>query len=363
VQAEQFRVEFPVLERCAYLNTGTDGPLPRRSVEAATAELERELRNGRSGVAHFARLGQLAEELRGRLAKLLGAGLDEVALTRSTTDGINVVLSGLGLVPGDEVLTSDEEHPGLLAPLGALRERGVAVRAAPFDDVADAVQAQTKLIAVSHVSWMRGRIAAVQKLRRSGVPLLLDGAQGLGAIPVDAHALGCDFYAAAGQKWLCGPDGTGVLFVREPWIDELGVPWPNFMTLRDVERPLELLPGPGARRFDGGMVSGQLAAGALASLQLLDEAGWQWIFERARRQSERLRELLTARVELLPGGPTTLVTWQPPGVSDMEGAVALVERLEGEGVVVRAFPGRPWLRASVGAWNSDEDLERLVAAC
>jgi selenocysteine lyase/cysteine desulfurase len=363
VQAEQFRAEFPVLERCAYLNAGTDGPLPRRSVDAATAQLEHELRNGRSGAAHFGQLGRMAEELRSRLAALLGARTDEVALTHSTTDGINVVLRGLGLGPGDEVLTSDEEHTGLLAPLGALRRRGVAIRTAPFDEVADAVAAETKLIAVSHVSWMRGRIAAIEKLRRTGPPLLLDGAQALGAIPVDVHALGCDFYAAAGQKWLCGPDATGVLFVSERWIDELGVPWPNFMTLRDVEQPLGLLPASGARRFDGGMISGQLVAGALASLELLEEAGWQWIFERARRQSEQLRGLLAGRAELLPGGPTTLVSWHPPGVADTQGALAIVERLESKGVVVRAFPGRPWLRASVGAWNSDDDLERLVAAC
>lgn len=358
---QAFRSEFPVLEKVAYLNTGTDGPLPRCSTDAATAELERELRDGRSGVAYFGHLGRLAEELREALAQLLGATADEVALTRSTTDGMNVVLTGLRLASGDEVLTSNEEHAGLLAPLGSLRRRGVTIRIAPFDRVAEAVTEQTSLIAVSHVSWLSGAVMPVEELRATGVPLLLDGAQALGAIPVDVRALGCDFYAAAGQKWLCGPDGTGVLFVSEDRCEQLGVPWPNYMSLGDPTRPLDLPPRRGARRFDGGMIVGPLAAGAVASLLLLEQASWPWIFERARRQAGRLRDQLAARAEPLPGGPTTLVTWRPYGVNDAEGALAEVQRLESERIVVRSLPGKPWVRASVGAWNSDEDLDRLLA--
>jgi L-cysteine/cystine lyase len=363
VDLERFRAEFPVLAHRAYLNTGTDGPLTRRASEAARAQLEIELRDGRSGVTHFSRIGRLAEDLRTRLARLLNADLDEVALTRSTTDGINVVLAGLGLREGDEVLTSDEEHPGLLAPLGALRKKGISIRTAPFSEIAGAVGSRTRLIAVSHVSWMRGLVAPVSELRATGVPLLLDGAQALGAMPVDMRALRCDFYAAAGQKWLCGPDATGVLFVRRERIEELGIPWPSYMTLADTTRPLELVPGPGARRFDGGMIVGPLAAAAIASLEVLETAGWSWVFERARRQAQALRDRLTDKVSVLAGGPTTLVAWQPTGVSDDQGAFELVQRLEAEGVIVRAFPGKPWLRASVGAWNSDADLERLIDLC
>lgn len=347
----------------AYLNTGSDGPVPTRSVESARAQLEREAVEGRSGPAHSIALDRMAEDLRARLEGLLGAGPSSVALTGSTTDGINVVLAGLGLGANDEVLTSDEEHPGLLAPLGALRKRsGVGVRVAPFDEIANAVGEQTRLIAVSHVSWLRGALAPVEELRATGVPVLLDGAQALGAIPVDVRELGCDFYATAGQKWLCGPDRTGALYVKEQRIGDLGVPWPGFMALADVENPLDLVPAPGARRFDGGMIAGPLVAGALGSLSVLEEAGWPWIFERAAGQAAKLRERLTGEgVEVLPGGRTTLVSWRPRGVSDPSDAIGVVQRLAERGVVVRAFPGRPWVRASVGAWNSDEDLDRLLA--
>jgi L-cysteine/cystine lyase len=363
VDVERFRFEFPVFASRAYLNTGTDGPLPTRAVAAAGAQFDRELRCGRSGAEHSASHGWLVEQLRARLAALIGASADEVALTHSTTEGINIVLSGLQLQEGDEVLTSDEEHPGLLAPLGALQRRGVVVRQIPLGDIADSAGTNTRLIAVSHVSWMRGLVAPVEQLAAAGPPLLLDGAQGAGAIPVDVHALGCDFYAAAGQKWLCGPDGTGLLYVRAGRIEELGIPWPSYVTLGDTARPLERVPARGARRFDGGEVAGPVIAASLASLDVLEEAGWDWVFATSRRQAQKLRDLLADRVELIRGDATTLVTWRPPAVTNDEGALAEVQRLEAEDVIVRAFTGRPWLRASVGAWSSDADLERLVALC
>lgn len=346
-----------MLERIAYLNAGTDGPIPRRSAQAATARLEHELARGRSGTRHSVEIAALSEELRGRLAALINADADEVALTGSTTDGINVVLAGLPLGPRDEVLTSDEEHPGLLAPLAALHRRaGVDVRVAPFARLPEAVGGRTRLIAVSHVSWMSGAIAPLDALRESGVPLLVDGAQGLGAVAVDVRALGCDFYAAAGQKWLCGPDGLGVLFATESRIGELGVPWPNYATLEDPRRPLALVPKAGARRLDGGVLPGPTAAAALESIRVLEGAGWAWVFERAAEQAAKLRERLSEVSELVPGGRTTLVSWGSQRPDDA------VERLAAEGIVVRSVPGRPWVRASVGAWSSDEDLERLAAA-
>ncbi len=341
----------------AYLNAGTDGPLPARAVEAARTRFEHELREGRSGRVHWDGLDALCETTRSRLAALMGASPDEVALTRSATDAINLVLAGLTLAPGDEVLTTDEEHPGLLAPLGGFRRRtGATVRVAPFDQVADAVGDRTKLIAVSHISWMTGRRAAVEALHETGVPLLLDGAQGLGAVPVDVHALGCAFYAVAGQKWLCGPDGTGALFVGRDWIERLGMPRPGYGTLREASDPLALEPRAGARCLDTGSPFGPALAAGLAALDVLEEPGWDTVFERAGGGAQRLRhglgDLLAA-----PSAAAPLVTWR----TDSEPAEQ-VDRLAAQGVIVRAIPDRPWLRASVGAWNSEDDLERLLAA-
>jgi L-cysteine/cystine lyase len=346
-----------VLATRAYLNAGTDGPLPARSVAAARARLDHELREGRSGRVHWDGLAAISETVRGRIAALIGASPDEVALTGSATDAINLVLGGLRLQAGDEMLTTDEEHPGLLAPLAATARRtGASIRVAPFADVPNAVGKRTRLIAVSHVSWMTGRHVAVGPLRDTGIPLLLDGAQGLGAVPVDVGALGCEFYAAAGQKWLCGPDGTGTLFVSSEWIERLGVPRPGYGTIVEGSDPLALEPRRGARRFDTVSPSGPALAAALAALDVLAEPGWPAVFERAAEGADRLRTAMGERL-VVAGARAPLVTWQTD--QDPE---AQVQVLAERGVIVRAIPGRPWLRASVGAWNGDEDLDRLLAA-
>ena len=357
MNAAEFRAEFPVLERVAFLNAGTDGPVPRRAAEAAARQVEHEAEAGRAGAPHFMRVIELANGVRERLAALIGCAPEEVALTRSTTDGMNTVVAALELGPGDEVLTSDEEHPGLLAALGLARERrGVQVRVAPFGEIAAAVGPATKLVACSHVSWVSGRIADTAALAAADALVLLDGAQGLGAIPARVEELGCDFYGAAGQKWLCGPEGSGCLYVRRELAGELLAPWPSFVALADPERALELPLQDGARRFDQGP-SGPLAAWSLAALDLLGELGWDTVFERGPALATRLAEELAERgAELPERGPTTLVSWRS---EDPEGEVA---RLAAVGVVVRKLPGRGMVRASVGAWSNEDDLERLLAA-
>ena len=355
MEPADFRSEFPVLDRIAFLNAGTDGPVPRRAAEAASAQIERELVDGRAGRPHFERLMEIGTELRERLASVLGCPADAVALTRSTTDGMSTVLSALPLGSGDEVLTSDEEHPGLLAPLeAARRRRGFAVRFVPFAELAGEIGPRTRLVACSHVSWVGGKVVDTAALAASDAMVLLDGAQGLGAVPTDVAELGCDFYASAGQKWLCGPDGSGSLYVRPELAGDLMPPWPSYLSLAEPGRASELIPHAGARRFDLGF-SGPLLAWSLASLALLQEAGIDWVQERAGALAERLAGALRERGrEVAERGPSTLVSWSS---DDPEGDVA---RLSGSGVVVRWLPGRGLVRASVGAWSNEDDLERLL---
>lgn len=354
--AEAFRAEFPVLRSVSYLNAGTDGPIPRRAAEAAVTRVRAELEGGRGGAHHFAGLDELKGALRGRLAPLLGCAPEEVALTRSTTDGVNTVVSGLDLGPDDEVLTTEEEHPGLLAPLAAARRRhGFEVRAVPFAEIAGEVGPRTALVACSHVSWVSGRVVDAPALARSGARVLLDGAQGLGAVPVDVGALGCDYYAASGQKWLCGPDGSGALYVRRAHFEALAPSWPSYGSLSDPLLAEELPYRPDAARYDVGVVPGPTGAWSLAALDLFAEHGWDWIHDRAAGLATALAGRLAERgIEVAPRGRSTLVSWADP---DPEGVVA---RLAAEGIIVRQLPGRGLVRASVGAWTTEEELERLV---
>jgi selenocysteine lyase/cysteine desulfurase len=299
---------------------------------------------------------EMAAAVRSGYAELLGCSISDVALTGSTTDGVNTVLSGLDLRPGEEILTSDEEHPGVLAPLGRASHRhGVRVRVAPFTELADHVTPRTRLIACSHVSWVSGRMIDHRGLACTGVPVLLDGAQGLGAVPVDVRELGCDFYAASGQKWLCGPEGSGCLFVAQERLEDLLIPWPGYGSLADAHRPLELEPAAGAVRFDHGFPTGIRSSWTLASLEVLGQAGWSWIHERAGGLADELaRRLTELGLEVQERGRSTLVSWK---AEDPEGEVA---RLADAGFVLRNIPSFGLVRASAGAWSSEEELERLA---
>ena len=354
----RFRGEFPVFERISYLNAGTEGPVPRRAADAVQARVALEAEGGRCGRPYFDELMAMAARVRDAYAGLLGCSTSEVALTGSTTDGVNTVISGLDLKPGDEILTTEQEHPGLLAPLGRARHRhGVSVRMAPFQDLANHISAQTRLIACSHVSWVNGQVIDAEALAASGVPVLLDGAQGLGAVPVDVRRLGCDFYAASGQKWLCGPEGSGCLFVSESRMDDLLIPWPGYGSLADAHRPLDLEPAAGAARFDHGFPTGIRSTWTLEALGVLAQAGWAWIHDRARALAEALAERLGERgLDIAPRGPSTLVSWR---AEDPEAEVA---RLAEAGFAVRHIPAFGVVRASVGAWSSEEELERLAQA-
>ncbi len=354
-----FRAQFPVFERLAYLNAGTDGPVPGRAAAAAAAAIAAEAADGRGRRPAFERRLAVVESLRVGYADRLGCAVEDVALTRSTTDGINTVLAGLDFAPGEEILTTEEEHPGLLAPLAAARDRrGIDVRLVPWEELAGAVGPRTRLVACSHVSWATGRIVDAAGLRTTGVPVLLDGAQGLGAVPVDVGELGCDFYAASGQKWLCGPDGAGVLFVAAARRPEVAVAWPSYASLAEPGRPLELLLHPGGARYEAGFPAGPMADWALAALAVLGEAGWPWILDRAAGLAAAFAGRLRERgLEVAPRGHSTLVSWRP-SADDVDQAVA---DLAARGFAVRSIPAFGLLRASIGAWNSEEELDRLAA--
>jgi selenocysteine lyase/cysteine desulfurase len=354
--AAAFRAEFPVFERASYLNAGTEGPLPRRAAEAVNDRIELELTAGRCGKPYMNTVQKLAVNLRAGYARVLGCAPADVALTGSTTDGVNTIIAGLDLRPGDEIVTTDEEHPGLLAPLGrAQRVHGVTVRVVPFTEIAGALSPSTRLVACSHVSWVSGRVVDAQALAQTGVPVLLDAAQGVGAVPVDVEALGCAFYAGSGQKWLCGPEGSGCLYVRRDQLDQLTVPWPGYGSLADAKHALESPPAEDAKRLDHGFPPGLRSAWALASLGVLEDAGWEWVHRRGAELAASLADQLAERgLEVGPRGRSTLVAWKAADVD------AEVERLAAAGVVVRSIPSHSLVRASVGAWSSEEELAELV---
>lgn len=291
---------------------------------------------------------ELRERIRRGIAAVLGTSAELVALTDSTTRGCQIVLAGLGLSADDEIVTTDEEHFGLIGPLHASGAR-VVVAEADEEALLAAVTPRTRLVAVSHILWTTGRRLDLARLRQPDGPLLLvDGAQSAGAIPVDLA--GADFYTVSAQKWLCAPDQSGALFVRDP--ERLRVALPSMFAQLSHTADGSFVPAEGARRFDSGWTGGPLLAGLEAALGVHPE----WRYEGAAAAAARCRELLEPLAEVVsPAGHSTLVSFRPPG-----DPAELVSTLGERGVIVREVPGRNLVRASCGWWTSDEDLQRLV---
>ena len=348
------RAQFPVLRAKAYLNAGTCGPLPETAVHAAGGSFRAAADEGRS-TPRFERLIEVRTLVRAAYAQRLRALPEDVALTTSTSDGVARVVAGLRLGAGDEIITSDSEHPALYGPLIGARKRGATVRAVPLADVRDAVGPSTTLVACQHVDWTTG--AVVPNLSDVKPPVLLDGAQGIGAIDVNVAALGCDFYAGAGQKWLCGAEGTGMLWVSPLWRERLEPVTPGYFNLAEPNAGLDTDVWPDARAYDAPNVPLESWEVALAAHEVLAAFGWPELHARATGMAAKFADDLRERGRtVLPRGDTTLVTWEMPDAED------LPKRLAEQGIMIRNLPGTPYVRASIGAWNDESDLERLLAA-
>jgi L-cysteine/cystine lyase len=358
VNFDEARAQFPVLERIAYLNAGSMGPLARQTIEAMIARGQLDLKKGRGGSGYIDEMRTLRERVRAGLAGVVGVPPENMALTTSTTEGCNIVLAGLRLGPDDEVVTTDTEHFGLLGPLRAsgARVRVARIRQLPpeqaFETILAEVGPQTRLLALSHVSWQTGNVLPVEELQtEADVPLLVDGAQTAGAIPVDATPF--DFYTVSAQKWLCGPDSTGALYVRDP--EQLHVALPTYFSQDEYDDTGEYRPKAGAARFDGGWIPTASLAGVEAALGTVPH----WAVHHAMEIAARCWTQLSDRFPVVTAaGQATLVSFVPGGDSAEHAARLLLEH----GVLVRDMPGTGWLRVSCGWWTSDADVERLLSA-
>ena len=189
------------------------------------------------------------------------------------------------------------------------------------------------------------------------MPVILDGAQGAGAVPVDVAELGCAVYAAAGQKWLCGADGTGLLYIAPGFRDQVRAIAPSYLSFEDASLGFESELKPDARRYDTPALAREVVAFSLAALDVLRGAGLAEVLARGPALADELAERLRAAGRTVaPRDHTTLVAWED---DDPEAAR---ERLKAADIVVRNLPGTPYVRASVGAWSSEDDLDRLLAA-
>ncbi len=324
------------------------------------------------GAGFYARQAEAYARAREAAARLVGAIPDDVALTQSTTQGMSLGTYSINWEAGDGVISTTTEHPGCLVPLHALRERfGVELKLVPppvtAEKVVEAMNSRTRLVALSHVDWTTGEVLPLEEIcaaaRERGVLTLVDGAQSVGNIAVDAPATGADMYAFTGHKWVLGPEGMGALFVRP----DCRTRSPNlgFASLADPadfdpEGDYELHAG--ARRFEASTMSPAVAGGFAAAAEAVCERGAAG-YEEIKRRADLLMDLLVEnpRITLRTPRParTGLVSFEVDGVPAQEAA----ERLLEQRFVVRFIPEpNHYVRASVHLFNAEEELQALARA-
>ena len=349
----------------AYLQTGSVGPSPKPVVDctlAAWMELEK------NPVHQAYRVQPPAlEQVRDKAAAMLRCTHDEIILTRGTTDGMNNVAAGLDLVPGDRVLTTDQEHGGghhcwdFLA-----RRRGVMLDKVPIplgednaaaivDRFRNAITPKTRVLSFSHVLYTTGLVMPVSELsalaRAHGCLAIVDGAQAIGGMDVDVQRLGCHVYAATGHKWLLGPKGTGVLCVREEARDRVAL--------------IAEQAGREAQSDSTGLISVPEVIGLGAAIDYIRAIGIGKIeaynLELRHRLFDMLGSARWARIVSPPPGPTAspLLTVQLPGAVNPREFIGRM--LEKHQVALKALPTLPnGIRFSMHLFNSVQDVERAA---
>ena len=379
VDVEKLRAQIPACQRVVYLNSGWSGPSPRRVLDAITERLEYESALGPTTAEVVASKQQLQEETTAEAAALLNASPDEVFLTQNTTEGINIVLSGLPWREGDEIVTCDLEHSSVLVPAYHLQSRGVRVRvvhvepAASWEEIvqslSEAFTPRTRMVFLSHIEYTSGLRMPLEQLsalcRPRGIWLLADGAQTAGHIALDMGRLGVDFYATTGHKWLLGPDGAGVLFIRRELIPEVQPTFVSSHAVASYDTEGDFLPNPSTMaKFGLTTSSTALRAGFLEAIRLARETGLDAIeghnLALAARAKQALSEVPGVRILSPLEGPGAcgLATFAVDGVAPD----ALVARLwEEERVVARSIRELGGaVRFSLHAFNTEAEVATAV---
>lgn len=375
-KSDVIRAALPATQHAAYFNTGTCGPLPLACTNAMIHDEQRESDEGRIGMSGFLAFRDAKDALRNSLARLLGCDPAEVAITHNTTEGVNYAIWGMNWKEGDEAVTTSVEHIGGLAPLYVLEQRfGVRLKIVDCGTTGEqalaaisaALSDRTRVVVLSHVAYSTGYVLPlkqiVERAHAAGALVVADGAQAAGAIPLNMHELGVDAYAVPGQKWLCGPEGTGAMYVAAASMDRFGASFSGYSSFEHFDELGSYAPQPDARRFELGSVYRPAIGGLKESVEwILNEVTLDWAFERIRTLASYCRkglesiegvEIITPRGDQAGLINFTFPAWDPQ---------AVVEELADRGLLIRSVSRPACLRVSNGFYNTEEEIDSLVAA-
>lgn len=363
------RGHFNIVDQMTFMNNGTEGPSP----SVVVSEMQRLVREIAEDPANNYRRPDL-ELIREKVAAFVGASADEIVLTRSTSEGMNIFANGLDWKAGDEVLVNNHEHGGGLGPYRTLEKRyGIKIVTmdisplSPFQSVqqivdlyAKNITSRTKVIMVSHMPYVTGTVFPIKELtdlaHNRGILISVDGAHPLGMLDLNMKQLGVDHYAAAGQKWMLSGTGTGVCFIKRELQDKV---WPIMGPPGD--------PKTGARKYEGGMGQRNVPSvfGLSAAVDFMNAIGKTNVEARDRMLSDRLRAGLS-KIEgvkvYTPSDPSLSAGLTLFGVKNIPMANVQKAIFENSRVWIRTM-GTGNLnacRAATHIYNFPHEVDRLI---
>ena len=363
----QYRDEFPVTQNLIYLNHAAVAPLPRRSAAAMQSLAEDALQ---FGSLHYDKWLDAYEGLRVAAARLIGASRGEIAQIKNTSEGISIVAQGLNWRPGDRIVAFREEFPANYYPWLRREAHRCSVDWLSVHDPLEAIEIActgAKLLAISFVQYLSGFRADLNAIgaicKRHNCFFFVDAIQGLGAFPLDVEAAHIDALAADGHKWLLGPEGCGILYVRQSRQDsifpeEFG--WTNVAGYNDyASRDMALRQDAG--RYECGTLNTIGCYGLRASLELLLEAGVERVAPAVQALADQLAAGAIHKGYQLLGDRTAengagIIAIQKPGLDSRK----VVYDLKQQGIL--AAPRQGWVRCSPHFYISPDDIDRVIEA-
>ena len=375
----RIRDDFPMLAYSTHFNCGGMAPLSQsvgaELLRVPTAVIEQGPARLLAHDDDF--LG--IEKARAKLAHFIGAEPDEIAFTTQFSTAANIVVEGLPWQAGDEVIVTDQEHPALLIPLmNVVRRRGLKVSRLPVSHNADEMLTnfralltdRTKLVAVSHVTTDSGTRLPAEEMTRlaheRGSYVLFDGAHSVGQFPLDVHALGCDFYAMVGYKWLLGPYPSAALYIRRDRLDHIEVTWcgSNMTQTGSVTMGVDELNWiAGARRFEYGGRTYSYDTAMVAGLSYVDRLGVEAVAAHSRHLTayfhEGLKRVPGAAIHspLDLNATTGIATISLANMDGVTVSAALRERWQ---MIQRAALRGTSVRISLAAFIEESDVDLLI---
>ena len=356
----EYSHEFPVARNLTYLNHAAVAPLPA-SVAQAMADLAADARDW--GSFHYDAWLAAYDGLRGETAKLINASPNEIAIVKNTSEGIATIALGLDWRPGDVVVAFKEEFPANYYPWLKLEPRGVKIRWRSIYDSLDAIDeaaAGARLLAISYVNYLTGHRVDLNALgeicQRRGCFFLVDAIQGMGVFPIDVERARIDALSADGHKWLLGPEGCGVLYVRQAVQDQVEpveFGWTNVAAFADYASRDMTLRGD-AGRYEPGTLNPIGIFGLRASMALINRIGVEAISAAVSARARMIASGAAAKgYEVLPAD-SGIVTVRKEGVDSR----LIVKRLREHAIL--AAPRQGYVRTSPHFYVSPESIERAL---